>query len=81
VPSPSTILASGCISAIVIAGLTFLADVSTRAQLDRALQATRVPRSSAAVAPRATRPARLATALDKKRLEATVLMVSRPGDE
>ena len=47
-PSPSTILTSGCVSVVVIAGLTFLADVSTRAQLDHALENVRASRAPVA---------------------------------
>lgn len=80
-PSPSAILSSVCISAIVIAGLTFLADGSTRAQLDRALEAAGASRASISV-PVSTMARRSSQGpLDRKRLESVVLMVSQPGDE
>ena len=80
-PSPSTILTSGVASAIAIAGLTFLADVSTRAQLDRALQAARMVHTPAIAASGTVTGKGPPSALDRRRLEATVLMISQPGDE
>lgn len=79
--SPSTILTSGCISAIVIAGLTFLADSSTRAQLDRALETARVSRASAPVSVSTMARKGSHSALDRKRLETMVMMVSQPLDD
>lgn len=78
-PSSSTILISACISAIAIAGLTFLADGSTRAQLDRALEIARASRASIPVTAMARKSSH--GPLDRRRLESMVLMVSQPGDE
>ncbi|GEP05864.1 hypothetical protein [Methylobacterium oxalidis] len=80
-PSISTLLSTACMSALVIGGLTLLVDTSTRAQLDRALRSARL--ESPTSPHRAAPPPRQAVAgpLDRQRLQATVLMVSQPGDE
>ncbi|WP_336492031.1 hypothetical protein [Methylobacterium nigriterrae] len=82
-PNPFTIVISGCLSAVVIAGLTLLADASTRAQLDRALKTAARERPLALASGSTLKPVRslAGSALDKRRLEATILMVSRPGEE
>ncbi|KAB1067566.1 hypothetical protein [Methylobacterium planeticum] len=80
-PSASTILTSSCISAVVITGLTFLADVSTRAQLDHALENVRASRAPTLTVVETSSRHRPPAILDRKRLEATALMVSQPGEE
>lgn len=80
-PSPSTILTSCCLSAIVIVGLTFLAEGSTRAQLSRAMETARGSRAAVPVTAGMVARKGSQGPLDRKRLEATVLMVSQPGDE
>lgn len=76
--NPSTILTSAGISAIVIAGLAFLADGSTRAQLDRALETARASRAPVSVSVSGSTIPRKGSqgSLDRKRLESMVVMVS-----
>ncbi|MCJ2042967.1 hypothetical protein MKK58_00105 [Methylobacterium sp. J-078] len=75
-PRISAIIVSACLSGCVVAGLFVLADASARAQLQRAVMASRIEAKPRVEASRAKpRP------LDKQRLAATIAMIGREDVE
>jgi hypothetical protein len=75
-PRISAIIVSACLSGCVVAGLFVLADASARAQLQRAVMASRTPaKPSVEISRTKPRP------LDKQRLAATITMISQEDVE